>query len=160
MVHQFAIHAMTGCESVSSFSQIGKKNHSRNLKRKLMSWPICATLVNFHHSLCNALPWLPLFSSFAICSHGTIIRTGITCKKIPGYMGDSACKRLIVRNVKIFQSYVKHFWIFPRKINCIILIGLYKQVFRNHLIMFLERHNKTKFVPASFSYFLELLWPL
>ena len=28
----------------------------------------------------------------------------------------------------------------------------------NDPIMFLERDNKTKLVPASFSYFLELLW--
>ena len=29
----------------------------------------------------------------------------------------------------------------------------------DHPIMILERHNKTKLVPVSFSYFLELLWP-
>ena len=28
----------------------------------------------------------------------------------------------------------------------------------NHPIMFLDRDNKAKLVPASFSYFLELLW--
>ena len=28
----------------------------------------------------------------------------------------------------------------------------------NHLIVFLEQHNKTKLVSASFSYILELLW--
>ena len=41
--------------------------------------------------------------------HRTIIRTGITCKKIPCYMRDSACRWFIVENTKIFQSYVKHF---------------------------------------------------
>ena len=60
----------------------------------------------------------------------------------------------------MFRSYAKHFWIFPRERNCRILIGSWKYVFMNHPIMFLERHNKTKSVPASFSYFLELLWPL
>ena len=35
-------------------------------------------------------------------SHGTIIRTGITCKKIPCYMRDSACKWFIVKKAKIF----------------------------------------------------------
>ena len=34
--------------------------------------------------------------------HGTIIRTVITCKKIPCYMRDSACSWCIVGNVKIF----------------------------------------------------------
>ena len=41
--------------------------------------------------------------------HGTIIRTGITCKKIPCYMRDSACRWLIVEKDKIFRSYVKYF---------------------------------------------------
>ena len=59
-------------------------------------------------------------------NHGTIIRTWITCKKIPCYIRDSACRWLIVENTKIFQSYVKHFWIFPRERNCKILIGLYQ----------------------------------
>ena len=41
--------------------------------------------------------------------HGTIIRTGITCKKIPCYICDSACRWPIAENAKIFRSYVKHF---------------------------------------------------
>ena len=41
--------------------------------------------------------------------HGTIIRTGITCKKIPYYMHDSACKWFIAKKAKIFRSCVKHF---------------------------------------------------
>ena len=41
--------------------------------------------------------------------HGTIIRKGITCKKIPGYMVDSACRWLIAENAKIFRSHVKYF---------------------------------------------------
>ena len=39
----------------------------------------------------------------------SVIRTGITCKKIPCYMRDSACRWLIVQNAKIFRSYVKYF---------------------------------------------------
>ena len=35
-------------------------------------------------------------------NHGTIIRTGITCKKIPCYMHDSACRLFIVKKAKIF----------------------------------------------------------
>ena len=35
-------------------------------------------------------------------THGTIIRTGITCKKIPCYMLNSACRWFIVKKAKIF----------------------------------------------------------
>ena len=41
--------------------------------------------------------------------HRTAIRTGITCKKIPCYMHDSAYSWFIVQKAKIFLSYVKHF---------------------------------------------------
>ena len=88
---------------------------------------------------------------------GTIMRTGITCKKIPCYMRDSVCRWFIVENAKIYRSYIKHFLIFPRERNCRILIGLCKEVFMNHPIMFLDEDNKGKLVPAFFSYFLELL---
>ena len=67
-----AINAISGCDSVSSFSRIGKRKHSRHLKRKLISWRICVTLVSSHHSLCNALPWMPLFSLFALFTRRTI----------------------------------------------------------------------------------------
>ena len=73
-------------------------------------------------------------------------------------MRDSACRGPIVENAKVFQSYVKNFWIFPRERNCWILIGLCKYDFVNHPIRFLDRDNKTKLVPASGFYFLELLW--
>ena len=36
------------------------------------------------------------------CLHGTIIRAGIACKKIPCYMRDSACRWFIVKNARIF----------------------------------------------------------
>ena len=97
-------------------------------------------------------------SMLSYTEHGTIIRTGITCKKIPCYMHDSACRWFIIENAKIIRSYVKHFWIFPRERNCRILIGLCKDVLMNHPIMFLDRDNKGKLVPAPFPYFLELLW--
>ena len=38
-----------------------------------------------------------------------IIKTGITYKKISFHMHDSDCRGLIVKNAKIFRSYVKHF---------------------------------------------------
>ena len=50
-------------------------------------------------------PWLKV----ALFRHVTIIRIGITWKKIPCYMRDSACRWCIVKKAKIFSSYVKHF---------------------------------------------------
>ena len=35
--------------------------------------------------------------------YGIIIRTGITCKKMPCYMSDSACRWFIVKKAKIFE---------------------------------------------------------
>ena len=75
-----------------------------------------------------------MFGHFALCikglmiNHGTIIRAGITCKKIPCYMRDSVCRWLIVKNLKIFRSYVKHFLIFSRERNCRIMIGLHNEI--------------------------------
>ena len=65
------------------------------------------------------------FSAFTnfTSHHGTIIESGITCKKICCYVHDSACRWLMVESTKIFQSYVKHFWIFQCEKNCRILIG-------------------------------------
>ena len=50
-------------------------------------------------------PWLKV----ALFRHVTIIGIGITWKKIPCYMRDSACRWCIVKKAKIFSSYVKHF---------------------------------------------------
>ena len=52
---------------------------------------------------------LPIHQMTGTSNHRTIIRTGITCKKIPYYMRDSACRWFIVKKAKIFYSYVKHF---------------------------------------------------
>ena len=46
-------------------------------------------------------PFVFLFS-FIWIRHGTIIRTGITCKKIPWYMRDSASRWFIVKKAKVF----------------------------------------------------------
>ena len=43
-------------------------------------------------------------TTFPYSLHRTLIRTGITCKKIPCYMRDSACRWFIVKKAKI--SYV------------------------------------------------------
>ena len=37
-----------------------------------------------------------------VSNHGTIIQTGITCKKTPCYMRDSACRWFIVKKAEIF----------------------------------------------------------
>ena len=72
-------------------------------------------------------------------------------------MRDSAWRWLIIENAKIFRSCVKHFLIFLRQRNYRNLVGLCKNVFMNHPIMFLDQSNKTKLVLASFSHFLKLL---
>ena len=68
----------------------------------------------------------PFFFKFTQSNQGTRIRTGITCKKIPCYMRDSACWWFIVKKAKIFLSYVKHFWILVVVRKYRILIGLCK----------------------------------
>ena len=124
-------------------------------------------LWNFGDSVCNEILEITEYfcyfgnntswqHSSPVWNHRTVTRTGIRCKKIPCYMRDSACKWLMVKNVKIFRIHAKHFLIFPRERNCRILIGLCNYVFMNHPIMFVERHNKRKLVPASFSYFFVL----
>ena len=46
-----------------------------------------------------------------LSNHGPTIQSGITCKEIPFYMRDSACRWFIVKKGKIFWGYVKHFWV-------------------------------------------------
>ena len=61
----------------------------------------------------NFLNWI-LYLDFksSHINHRTIIPTGITFKKTPCYMRNSARRWLIVENAKIFRSYVKHFLVF------------------------------------------------
>ena len=61
------------------------------------------------YRLISILPVLSKAFERCLYDHGIIIQTGITCKKIPCYMRDSACRWFIVKKSKIFQSYVKHF---------------------------------------------------
>ena len=88
-----------------------------------------------------------------IVNHGTIIETGITCMKVHCYMPNTAWSWCIVENAKIVQRYVTfkvshvkrvaEFWLV-----CVIFDP----------IMFRDQCNKIKLVPASISFFLELLW--
>ena len=90
---------------------------------------------------------------FPTLRHGTIIGTGITCKKISCYLHDSVCRWLVPKNAKILHSYVKYFHIFH--VEKIVESWL---VYRNNfswIIMFRDRDNNSKLVPVSF---LELLW--
>ena len=66
-----ALNAILGWDPPKSLSRIGKRKYSRHLKRKLMSQQICVTLLSSNHCLWNALPWLMLFSSFALCTKRT-----------------------------------------------------------------------------------------
>ena len=68
-------------------------------------------------------------------------------------MGPSTYRWLIVENANMFQIYAKYSRIFPRGRNCRILIGLSKQVFMNHGIMFLNKGNKKKLLPDFFFFF-------
>ena len=79
-------------------------------------------------------------------------RNNISC-----HISDVACRWLVVESAKLFQSYVQHFWIFICERNCRIFIGFCKKAFFNDPIIFLDRDKKKKLMPASFSYFLELL---
>ena len=71
---------------------------------------------------------------------------------MPCYMRDSTCRWFIVKKAKIFWSYVKHFWIVAGMRKYRILTGLCKEAFLNCLTIFLNWYNKTKLVPASFSW--------
>ena len=59
----------------------------------------------------------------------------------------------VFKNVYIFQSYVKHFLIFPHERHCRIMIWFMEIGFQDHPIMFLDRNNKMNLVPTPFSYF-------
>ena len=63
------------------------------------------------------------------------------CKNIICYMQYLACKWGIIKNAKVFLSYVKYLRILPRLRNCKILIGLCKLIFMNRPIRFLDRGN-------------------
>ena len=90
-------------------------------------------------------------SHFPCLYHGTITRAGIAVICAIQFAGG-----LLLKMLKYYEVTLNIFWIFPSEKNCRILISLCKQVFTNHPIMFLNRDNKTKLVPTSFSYFLEL----
>ena len=99
----------------------------------------------------NVFIWsLSLFSK-----HGTKIRTGITRKRVTCYMRYSACSWCIVKNAKIFWSYVEQFWIFQRERNCRILI-VYAIKFS--WITFLTEKTKNESSASFFFLFFELLW--
>ena len=63
------------------------------------------------------------------------------CKNIVCYMPYLAFKWGIIKNAKVFLSYVKYFRILPRVRNCKILIGLCKLIFMTRPIRFLDRGN-------------------
>ena len=84
--------------------------------------------------------WVFHFVVFSLFRYWTIIRTGITCKKIPCYMRNSACMWFIAKKLKYFEVMLNSFE---------FLIGLCNKL-HNHIPNW---HNKTKLVTASFSCF-------
>ena len=76
--------------------------YSRPKVKMRQNWRVISILYSFERAtfLLRAVQW-------QCQNHGTIIRTEITCNKIPCYMRDSACRWFIVKKPKIFWSYVK-----------------------------------------------------
>ena len=66
---------------------------------EVSSWEYCFT----RHKLRN------LWRNSGRWSRGTIIQTGITCKKTPCYMCNPACRWFIVKKSKKFWSFVNFF---------------------------------------------------
>ena len=92
------------------------------------------------------------FQGYSIWEHGTIIWTGITCKKTPCfltccYMRDSACRWCFLKKAEILWSCVKHFWILAGTRTYRALICLCKQFFLICPTIFLAWHNKMNLVP-------------
>ena len=90
-----------------------------------------------------------LFCGIPMFFHGTIIRTGITCKKLPCYIlvGD-----LLLKKLNYFKVMLNIFE-FSRVWENVVLISLSKSAFSNCSAIFLDERNKRKLVLASFSCF-------
>ena len=120
-----SIHFSQSTETCSNlkFSMITNKMklphvtlHLCYSKRIVLSkyWtPNCLFIHHTHPSHPLSMFWIKQSICF---NHGTKIQTGITCRKIPCYMRDSARRWLIVH----------HFLILASMIKCRILIGLCK----------------------------------
>ena len=83
---------------------------------------LCLHFIILINDLYMQNEWTFIFQNFVVCRdniqltnliflfhHGTIIWTGITCKKIFCNMRDSACRWFIVEKAKIFWSYIFEF---------------------------------------------------
>ena len=119
------------------------------------SHPICFTLNTLFLSASNLTRFITLCVQqlYTTFYHGCIIQTGIIRKKISCYMRNSTCRWFIVKKTKVFWCYIKHFWIFVGVRKYRILKVLCKLAFLIFPTIFINWHNKTKLVPASFSYF-------
>ena len=83
------------------------KNINRNMKeQKILGFTIDNRLKLKSHvkKLCKKSKKIVALSRLSnhLNDSGTIIRTGITCQKIPHYIRDSACRWRNVKNGKIF----------------------------------------------------------
>ena len=95
------------------------------------------------------------YRPFLDCNYGTIIRTGIACKKISCYMCNSACRWLIVENDKNFKVMLKIFE-FSHKKEILESWLVYVNIVSSNHVSWLNWDNKKNLVPASFSYVVEL----
>ena len=92
-------------------------------------------LISITHNIFSAFYAKSLLEVFGVFLHlskvfdsGTIIQTGIRCKKIATCkkIHDSTCRWCIIKKVKLFWIYVKHVWILAGLRNCSIVICLCK----------------------------------
>ena len=81
--------------------------------------------------------------------HGSIIRTGITIKKIRCYMHESACRWFIVKKAKYFEVMLNIFEFLHVWENVESWL-VYAKSFLKLPIIFLNWYNKSKLVPVAF----------
>ena len=78
----------------------------------------------------------------------SIVRTGITCKKIFCYMRDSACRWFIVENAKIFRSQAKKVVLFPESGRVKVFLSPTRphksNMYESKYFLFQKTHTQTK----------------
>ena len=84
-----AINVISGCDSISSFSRIGKRKHSRHLKRKLMSWQIsslslqCTSMVAAIQFVCSLYQENKATSNINELQYEIFIKTNVSRDSLP-----------------------------------------------------------------------------
>ena len=142
------------CKQYKNLSEDGKKTW---VQKKILKWEKIKKFHNKRHFSILAIAYKymenEIRKNIGLSSkHGTIIQTGITCKKISFYIRDSASRWFIVKKGKIFWSYVKNVWILVVWENVEPWMP-YAKKFLNCPTIFLDWHDKTQLVPAFFTCF-------